>query len=236
MDSHAGTPRLIGLTEAARVVGLDEATVDALARAGYLRVAAHGPLFTMGDVKALVARLSDADDDEDDELTEADAIDLTALDIESLIVAINHRAEEMARRGVNIFRAAFPDVTRWWTPDDEARFVEQSRERLEAILAITGSNETGEVAVELEEVGADAASTGASLPQLLVVLRISRDLLVQTAVEVTAQQGGALGSSLAVLLARVLPAMDKLTDAVARGYWEAVLGQEDGDKGRRPPG
>ncbi|MBW8824929.1 MAG: hypothetical protein JF603_01060 [Acidobacteria bacterium] len=229
MDSPAGTARLIGLTEAARVVALDEAAVDVLARAGYLRVAAPGPLFAVDDVKALLARLSDL---ADDALAEPGP---TAIEIDSLVEAIDARAEEMARRGVGMFRSAFPDVTRWWTSAEEARFVEQSRERLQAILAITGRSDTGDVGVELEEVGADAAWTGSSLTQLLVVLRISRDLLVRTAVEVAAPQARAPGPALSALLTRILPAMDKLTDAVARGYWEAVIAQDEGTKGRWPP-
>src|SRR5438270_859316 len=81
--------------------------------------------------------------------------------------------------------------------------------------------------VGLEEVGATAASTGSPLPQLLVVLRISRDLVVQAAVEVAEERGRHWGLALSLLLTRILPAMDRLIDAVARGYWQTVVRREE---------
>jgi PAS domain S-box-containing protein len=62
---------------------------------------------------------------------------------------------------------------------------------------------------------------------LLVVLRISRDLVVQTAVEVAEERGRHWGLALSLLLTRVLPAMDRLIDAVARGYWQTVVRREE---------
>ena len=54
-------------------------------------------------------------------------------------------------------------------------------------------------------------------------MRISRDLVVQTAVEVAEERGRHWGLALSLLLNRVLPAMDRFTGAVAQGYWAAVL-------------
>jgi PAS domain S-box-containing protein len=64
------------------------------------------------------------------------------------------------------------------------------------------------------------------LPRLLVILRMSRDLVVQTAVELAEGRGRHWGLSLSLLLTRVLPAMDRLTDALAQGYWAAILSRE----------
>ena len=72
----------------------------------------------------------------------------------------------------------------------------------------------------------------ASLPQLLLVLRISRDLVVQTAVEVAEERGRHWGLALSLLLTRVLPAMDRLTDAIAAGYWAAVVRNEEEARAR----
>src|SRR5206468_4580529 len=85
---------------------------------------------------------------------------------------------------------------------------------------------------DLEEVGATAAWADAPLPELLVVLRISRDLVVQTAVELAEERGRHWGLALSLLLTRVLPAMDRLTDSLAQGYWNATLGREEEARAR----
>src|SRR5439155_18497320 len=76
------------------------------------------------------------------------------------------------------------------------------------------------------------AWSGSPLPQLLVVLRISRDLVVQTAIELAEERGRHWGLALSLLLTRVLPAMDRLTDAIAQGYWAAVVGREEEARAR----
>src|SRR5438477_353355 len=100
---------------------------------------------------------------------------------------------------------------------------------VEAILAVTGQGaEVDEALVgDLQDVGAGAAWAGSPLPQLLVILRISRDLVVQTAVELAEERGRHWGLALSLLLTRVLPAMDRLTDALARGYWQTVVRREE---------
>ncbi|MGH9061039.1 MAG: ATP-binding protein, partial [Acidimicrobiales bacterium] len=101
--------------------------------------------------------------------------------------------------------------------------------RFEAILAVTGQGSDVDDALvgDLEAVGAQAAWSGSPLPQLLVLLRISRDLVVQTAVELAEGRGRSSGLALSLLLTRILPAMDRLTDSLARGYWDALLGREE---------
>src|SRR5207237_2411868 len=61
----------------------------------------------------------------------------------------------------------------------------------------------------------------------LVGRRISRDPVVQTAVEVAEGRGRHWGLALSLLLTRILPAMDRLIDAVARGYWQTVVRREE---------
>src|SRR5947199_387801 len=85
---------------------------------------------------------------------------------------------------------------------------------------------------ELATVGADAASSQTPLPEVLLVLRISRDLVVQTAVEVAEERGRHWGLALSLLLTRVLPALDRLTDAIARGYWTAVMERQEESRAR----
>src|SRR5207302_7407741 len=95
--------------------------------------------------------------------------------------------------------------------------------------AVTGrGGEVGDALVEdLQAVGAGAAWSNSPLPQLLVVLRISRDLVVQTAVELAEERGRHWGLARSLLLTRVLPAMDRLTDALAQCYWAAVVNRDD---------
>lgn len=227
MDDSAGKPRVIDLDEAAALLALSREGVEALVDAGYLRVANPGTSsVTVGDVKALHARIVDDRADYDVIVDDPDLVDPQAL-----LDALDGRSEEMARRAHDIFRTVFPDASSW-PPEEQERFIEQARRRFEAILAVTAHGEAVDLASELTQVGAAAAWSGSSLPQLLVVLRISRDLVVQTAVEVAEEHGRHWGLALSLLLTRVLPAMDRLTDAVAQGYWEAIVGREEEVKAR----
>jgi PAS domain S-box-containing protein len=79
---------------------------------------------------------------------------------------------------------------------------------------------------DLAGIGADAARHAVPLPGVLILLRTSRDLVVQTAIEVAEQRGRHWGLALTVVLTRVLPSIDRLSDALARGYWEAALEME----------
>jgi PAS domain S-box-containing protein len=220
----SGGPRLVDLPEAASLLRLSEDGVEALVGAGYLipsTAESGAPKFAMGDLKAFVAR--NADDGAGALFGEGG----DALDPNTLLAALDGRSEEMARRAFDVFVAAFPEAATW-SMVEQFRFIEQARKRFEAILAVTASGEVVDDALtgDLQEVGASAAWAGSSLPQLLVVLRISRDLVVQTAVEVAEERGRHWGLALSLLLTRVLPAVDRLTDAVAQGYWNAIVGRE----------
>ena len=222
----------LDVAAAAEVLRLPVTTVEALVGAGYLQSTTRGPdgpRVTLGDLKAFLARV--ADDETDAPPLFPD--DARSADPQALLDALDGRSEEMARRAFDIFTTVFPEAS-GWTLSEQARFIEQARKRFEAILAVTGQGEEVDEALvgDLQDVGASAAWSGSPLPQLLVVLRISRDLVVQTAIEVAEERGRHWGLALSLLLTRVLPAMDRLTDAIAQGYWAAVVGREEESRAR----
>jgi PAS domain S-box-containing protein len=221
-----GKPKLLPLGDVAELIGVPIATVESLVAAGYLAPAGSGPagpVFPISDVKAFVAR--NADNGSGNLLLSEPG----SVDADDLLDALDGRAADMARRAYDIFVTVFPD-------DDleRERFIEQARARFEAILAVASQGAEVDEALtgDLQDVGAAAAWSGSPLPQLLVVLRISRDLVVQTAVELAEERGRHWSLPLALLLTRVLPAMDRLTDSIAQGYWAAVVGREAEHKAR----
>lgn len=218
MDGSAGGARLIDVEDAASVLALPAEAVVALISAGYLHATAGG--LAMGDVKGLLARLSD---DMAEVGSHGVGPGLDEADPQALLDALDGRAEEMARRAFDVFSAAVPAAS-GWSLSVRHRFVTQARQRFEAILAIAGQGDDDELVADLASVGANAAWAGAGLPELLLVLRISRDLVVETAVDVAEERGRHWGLALSLLLTRVLPATDRLTDAIAAGYWDAVVG------------
>jgi PAS domain S-box-containing protein len=226
MDDIAGNPRVIDLREAAAMLAISAEGVQALARAHYLApVAGRSDQFAIGDVKALRARLGDA--------TEGDVFsdDRAEVDPSDLIAALDGKADDMACRTFDIFQQALPDAADW-SDRARTRFVEDARLRFEAILAITEHGADDELIDELHEVGAVAAWSGSPLPELLLMLRISRDLVVQTAVELAEERGRHWGLALSLVLTRVLPAVDRMVDAIGQGYWEAIAHVEEEARAR----
>ena len=57
-------------------------------------------------------------------------------------------------------------------------------------------------------------------------------MVLQTAVDVAEAWGRRWGLALSLLLNRVLPALDRLTDALAQGYWAAVVDREEDSRAR----
>ena len=218
------------LPEAAGVLHLPVEGVVALVGGGYLRTTSsdEGPRIALGDLKAFLARNADGDP-----VVDLSDVSLDDLDPQSLLDALDGRSEDMARRSLDLLTAVFPEAARW-SLNQQARFIEEARNRFEAILAVAamGQQADAELVEDLAAVGADAAQSFSSLPDVLLVLRISRDLVVQTAVEVAEERGRHWGLALSLLLTRVLPAMDRLTDAVARGYWAAVLERQEESRAR----
>ena len=218
------------LPEAAGVLHLPMESVVALVGAGYLRTTSSddGPRFALGDLKAFLARNADGEP-----VVDLADVSLDSLDPQDLLDALDGRSEDMARRALDLLIAVFPEAGRW-PLGQQARFIDEARSRFEAILAVAslGDDTDAELLEELAAVGADAARSSSSLPEILLVLRISRDLVVQTAVEVAEERGRHWGLALSLLLTRVLPALDRLTDAVARGYWVTVLEVQEENRAR----
>lgn len=225
------------------MLDLPTVAVEALVGSGYLvpaRIGKAGPELPLSDVKAFLAR--NADNGAGSDMITA-ALAATAgspiaaepaadsqveLDPQELLDALDGRAPEMARRAFQIFATVFPEAE-GWTLRQQTSFIEQARGRFEAILSVTaqGADVDAGLFDDLREVGSSAARAGSPLPQLLVILRISRDLVVQTAIELAESGGRHAGLALSLVLTRILPAMDRLTDAVAQGYWEATLQREE---------
>lgn len=234
-------PNVLALDEAAELLHLPPVAVEALVGSGYLvpaRVSDSGPEFPLSDLKAFLAR--NADNGAGIEVltralgkraaagAEPSAPSPVELDPQELLDALEGRTAEMARRAYQIFATVFPEAE-GWTLREQSAFIEQARGRFEALLAVTSQGSEVDAALfeDLRVVGAEAARSGSPLPQLLVILRISRDLVVQTAIELSESERRHAGLALSLVLTRILPAMDRLTDALARGYWEATLGREE---------
>ena len=146
--------------------------------------------------------------------------------LEALLDVLASRSDEMALRAYEIYAAAVPETAQW-SDAERDRFVGQSRRRFEAILGVAHQLDLDDSLVrDMREMGMTAAWAGNPLPPLLMVLRISRDLVVQSALSIAEEGGRRWGVPLSLLLTRVLPAMDRLTDALAQGYWAAVVGEE----------
>ena len=235
-------PNVLALDEAAELLHLPAVAVEALVGSGYLvpaRFSDSGPEFPLSDLKAFLARNAD-NGAGTDVLTRAlgnrrgegpdggDGVSAVELDPQELLDALDGRTGEMARRAFQIFATVFPEAERW-TLREQTAFIEQAKGRFEALLAVTSQGSEVDAALfeDLRSVGAEAARSGSPLPQLLVILRISRDLVVQTAIELSESGGRHAGLALSLVLTRILPAMDRLTDALAQGYWEATIKREE---------
>lgn len=218
MSSRSTGPHLVELDEAAALLNLPTAAVEALASSGYL--ALTDGRYALGDLKAFLARNADNG--------AGDLFGLATADPEVLLDDLNDRTDDMAERAFEIFAAAFPEAHNW-EDDARASFVDQARKRFQAILAVTSHGVDLDEALvdDLRMVGAAAAWSDSPLPQLLVVLRISRDLVVQTAVSLAEERGRHWNVALSLLLTRVLPAIDRLTDAIAQGWWATVVKREE---------
>jgi len=210
------------VSEAADALGLPVSGVVALADAGYLRLDGE-QLISLSEIKSFQARnVADADDVPG----LLDGFDAAGEDAEAILDVLERSVDDMARRAADIVATLFPDAARW-RPEQRARFEQQARARFEAIVAVTRSAAAeDELLEDLADAGSAAAGAGAPLPQVLLALRVSRDLLVQAAVSAAEELGQLRSIALAVVLTRVLPVLDRLTDTVARGWWTAVLVRE----------
>src|SRR4051812_23386596 len=227
---NLGNLRVVPLPQAASMLQLPISAVEAMVGAGYLVPADEGsqvPEFPLSDIKAFLARNADNGS--------GNLFDFEPgnVDPQDLLDALDGKSDDMARRAFDIFATVFPEAS-GWSISEQAKFIDQAKGRFEAILAVTGQGaEVDEALVgDFQDVGAGAAWGGWRLPQRLVILRISRDLVVQTAVELAEERGRHWGLALSLLLTRVLPAMDRLTDALAQGYWAAIISREEESRAR----
>src|SRR3954447_15257292 len=145
----------IALPEAAGLLRLPVESVEGLVGAGYLHTtsSAEGPRFALGDLKAFLARNA-----EDEPFVDMSDASLDDLDPQGLLDALDGRSEDMARRALDVLIAVFPEAGRW-TLSQQARFISESRDRFEAILAVAalGDDVDEELVMDLAAVGADAA-------------------------------------------------------------------------------
>ena len=216
--------RLLTIPEAADALGLPVSGVEALVGAGYLQLDPQAGHLPVSEVKSFQARNSGGGTQTvDDIIADASSPHGAAEDI---LDALETAIPAMARRAADIVASVFPEAAAW-DEEQRRRFERQAAGRFEAIFSVTRSEEPvdDDIFAELADAGGAAAFAGAALPQILLTLRISRDLMVQTAVR-TAEERGTQGLALAVVLTRVLPVLDRLTDSVARGYWSAVVTRE----------
>jgi PAS domain S-box-containing protein len=148
-------------------------------------------------------------------------------DIEGLIETLEDRIEDLAKRACDIFCRIVPE-TQKWSDAQRRTFLDQARGRFSAVLAIMehGVDVDEAIRADLQEVGANAAHGGASLPQLLIALRISRDVLLQAAMRVSEEDADRWKPVLLTFSQRMLPAVDRLTDAITMGFWNAKLDQK----------
>jgi hypothetical protein len=219
-------PPTLDIETAADEVALAPRALEALVDAGYLaarRGEDGGLVFDLADLKAFVARNADNGAGSDllrSFLTQDDH----ELEPEELVDLLDQRTEAMALRVLKMFSIVFPDAERW-TPGQQGAFVRRTKERFESVLAVAsvGSEMDDGLYDDLRAIGAAAARSGTQLPELLVLLRMSRDLVVQNAVDLTEGEGRHGGFALSLLLTRILPAIDRLSDALAEGYWAEMF-------------
>ena len=219
-------PPILDLEAAAEELELAPAALQALVAAGYLaaRRGEGGQLaFDLADLKAFVARNADNGAGADLLLSFLKSEE-HQLEPEELVDLLDQRTEDMALRLLKMFSVVFPDAEQW-TPVQQGAFVRRTKERFESVIAVAsvGSEVDDGLYDDLREIGASAARSGTQLPELLVLLRMSRDLVVQNAVDLTEGQARHGGFALSLLLTRILPAIDRLSDALAEGYWAEMF-------------
>ena len=234
MDHEPRMPSL-DLLAVAATLGLPPAAVEALAAGGYLAAQHDGGgrlRFAPTDVKAFLARNADNGsgagilDQVLRPVQEPRARSGPAQDDmqpEELLGMLDERAEQMARRVLRMVVTIYPEAA-GWTDRQKWRFVQRTKSRFEAVLAVIALGTSAEESLfeDLKEIGASAARSATDLRELLVLLRMSRDLVVQNAVELADTGGRPSGYALSLLLTRILPAMDRIGDAITSGYWEAL--------------
>jgi hypothetical protein len=215
------------LEEVAALLRLPVEAIEALVSAGYLLTeSGDGEAgVPVSEAKAFVARNTETEGEVFDGLDVVELReDAAHTEVGHLATALRERTDEMADRALEILATAFPEVASW-PAARTAHFLAQTHERFDAILAISTDAEgvDDELLEDMVVVGGAAAAGGTPLPEVLLTLRVSRDLIVQMAVEVAQGRGAEWTLPLALLLMRVLPALDRMSDAITQGWWDTTV-------------
>ena len=208
-------------SEAATWLNIDESALHSLVKARFIAQENSGE-FLLDEVKAFAARNSVSGGGMQQ-----------AGDFQDIIEALDEEVDEFAQLAQAMFSNAVAE-TKQWSESQRNEFVQQARARFGAILAVMSQGAQVDAALrrDLEDVGASAALAGASLPHLELVLRISRDLLLQRAMKIGDAAGGRLNDAVDGFIARLLPAIDNLLDAIASGFWHALIERSEDQYGQ----
>lgn len=201
------------VAEAARWLRLSESTLQDLIRAGFIATVADGSIPT-AELKAFSLRNAEGG--------AAAQGSQSGVDVGTIISALDAEIEQLSGQAYEIFSRAVP-AARQWKESQRNDFVKQAQGRFGAVLAVTAQGAQVDDALrnDLEEVGAGAAWAGSSLVHMLAVLRISRDLLVQRAMTMADEQQG-WAEPLKLFITRLMPSIDRITDAISAGFFRAL--------------
>ncbi len=145
-------------------------------------------------------------------------------DRQALLSALESSVDELSRRAFEHYSRSIPSA-RQWSPEQRDAFVLQAKGRFGAVLAVIqhGSQVDEALRSDLERVGAAAATSGTELAHVLLVLRISRDLLLSTAMQLSVEKNHAWDHLLTGFATRLCSSVDSLNDALSHGYWAEKL-------------
>lgn len=155
------------------------------------------------------------------------------VDISALTRQLDERIGAFANGALQIYVQVVPEAADW-SGKQQKLFTDQAVARFAAMLAVVeqGNVIDDELVNDLRDVGKSTALANASLSQLLVVLRISRDMLIANAIDVLKDDSEDASSTIALFLERLIPAVDSMVDAITVGYWSTHMAVTDDELAR----
>lgn len=146
------------------------------------------------------------------------------METHELTAALGERVDELAEQVWDIFQHVAPEAESW-DEKQAARFVDQARNRLAAVLAVVehGAEVGDAIRRDLQTVGSNAVNSHSSLQQLVFTLRISRDVLLHSAIRLLSDESEVWQWKLSTFTQMMLPAVDRMTDAITAGCWSEKL-------------
>lgn len=149
-------------------------------------------------------------------------------DREVFLNALDSRSDELAEKAFEVYLRRVP-AAKDWTSEQRHSFLTQAKGRFGAILAVVehGSSVDGALRRDLEKVGADAAVSNSSLSDLMLVLRISRDILLSTALQMAAERNHAWDTLVNGFASRLSNAVDSLIDSLGHGFWTEKISKTE---------